>query len=655
MEAGSPEDDVYEELGGRMTPHLQGGGHRPKTPTPLGQPGAGGGGHDPPITDPTPTPGPGRRLYKSTRDNKPLHPVGSAKKLAARRQEERGAGAGRGAGGGQGEGGVTMRKGKVAGRGKQVNGGGPRATPGPGRVPGDGDSFAVSDRASHSDNGRGDASNFSHEGDRTTTRGGGQVLLLSESRTHPVITNAPPEVPSRRASRGEGAPTGVTHRTGKPLPKGAPEVTQGHLNTSREEEGGRREEEEGSGEGVSVGKLQVVKEDKGHRRLGGAAVKAIPSWTYWQEGPWAEGFPDETLTMDVTDISPGFAIRKMALLYENGQYGECTALVRRLSPITLKTIVPELPVELLVESLPHSVPVLEALYSRFYQADPAHFPAQYLLPERVVSGLVRWIATMEGPQSTTNTYYTNYESIIPYAQSIIRTISLVQPAVRRKLRQRRRGLVDCAESLGDHGLVDTSDSKLMNLHDALKIEFNKMIQQLKGAIMKLETVSFSQRLPIRTSLSKGGAPSGASHQRLLQLTHTEVQERLIKNKSLLNVVEPAMSNSYLAGLIQTLEGRIDADKGILFHFAELRRDMIELPQHALIAPLFQQYAHAYSRVLDVILAVTDPSDTNGYHSNDDEGEGPSKRSLSGSQNSGKVLFFFSFEGNQDVFFCYHVI
>ncbi len=76
----------------------------------------------------------------------------------------------------------------------------------------------------------------------------------------------------------------------------------------------------------------------------------------------------------------------------------------------------------------------------------------------------------------------------------------------------------------------------------------------------------------------------------------DVQERLIKNKTLYNVVEPALSNKYLAGLVATLDRRIQLDKQVLFHFTELRKEVGDLPQNTVVSSMFLSYRDAYSRV-----------------------------------------------------------
>ena len=51
------------------------------------------------------------------------------------------------------------------------------------------------------------------------------------------------------------------------------------------------------------------------------------------------------------------------------------------------------------------------------------------------------------------------------------------------------------------------------------------------------------------------------------------QERLIKNKSLLNVVEPTLENTPLEVLLGILQQRIELDKECLFQFTQIKKDM----------------------------------------------------------------------------------
>ena len=86
----------------------------------------------------------------------------------------------------------------------------------------------------------------------------------------------------------------------------------------------------------------------------------------WRSVRWAEAYPDECLTMNAVDLTPTFALRKLAVLFDSGKVGECAALVRRLNAITLESILGQLPVDLLHDALPSSLPVLEAIYVKVW-------------------------------------------------------------------------------------------------------------------------------------------------------------------------------------------------------------------------------------------------------------------------------------------------
>lgn len=133
--------------------------------------------------------------------------------------------------------------------------------------------------------------------------------------------------------------------------------------------------------------------------------------------------------------------------------------------------------------------------------------------------------------------------------------------------------------MGHHGLVGTSNDALMNLHEALKLEFERVIQQYKGAIAKIDELSLTKCIkdggPITRSLSQGPAPTFSSHQRLLSLKQEEIQDRLNKNRALLCALEPCFrTNHSLQILLAILQKRIDYDKETLFQFGQLSREYV---------------------------------------------------------------------------------
>ena len=190
-----------------------------------------------------------------------------------------------------------------------------------------------------------------------------------------------------------------------------------------------------------------------------------------------------------------------------------------------------------------------------------------------------------------------------------------EPRVKRIIFERRKALTKAIEGLGQHGLVGTNDEddySLLHLHDALRLQFDRVHKSYTEALTKLETLCLtsnsnnsssdiiSANLPkiingagklllkknqngTTLESSKSGTPSGGlsgiggppiaqSHQRQLSLRAFEIQERLIKNKSLLNAVEPVLENQCLEVLLGILQRRIELDKEVLFQFTQLRKE-----------------------------------------------------------------------------------
>lgn len=177
----------------------------------------------------------------------------------------------------------------------------------------------------------------------------------------------------------------------------------------------------------------------------------------------------------------------------------------------------------------------------------------------------------------------------------MQVILLSEPRVKKQLDAKKKGIDKAIDGLGHHGLVGTSDNKLMNLHDALKLEFGRVVQQFKSALQKLEELSLAAPgAPVSRSVSKGPAPCKASHQRQLSLRQEELQERLIKNKTLLTAVEPCLlTNQALQILLGILQQRIEYDKEAIFQFTQLRKQYSPISAaHALPARFGANHGNA---------------------------------------------------------------
>jgi len=178
-------------------------------------------------------------------------------------------------------------------------------------------------------------------------------------------------------------------------------------------------------------------------------------------------------------------------------------------------------------------------------------------------------------------------------KKLLKVIVLSNNKVRKVVRVRKQALDKAIEGLGQHGLVSTTDQSLINLHDALRLEFQRVLDTYKEALLKLEELS----LATGHHKKAPATPIEASHQRQLALRQLEIQERLIKNKTLLNVVEPILGNHYLSVLLGILQRRVECDKDALFQFTQLRKEAANsFDAAAIVAPILMRFSYGCEQV-----------------------------------------------------------
>ena len=300
-------------------------------------------------------------------------------------------------------------------------------------------------------------------------------------------------------------------------------------------------------------------------------------------------------------------MQKILMLSENKQFRESANFINRLSGNTFGIIVHDLPVDLLIESMPQSLPMIESLYAKVFLSTGdgilTRNSLQFLRPDSVVMQMVKYFANQQDGGSApvpaaANCWRMDYcGPFISSCKKLLRVIVLSEPKIRKNLVQKRKALDKAIEGLGQHGLVGTSDENLMNLHDALQVEFHRVVQSYKVALSKLEELDLAHKKVVGRTVSNGPAPISASHQRQLSLKQNEIQERLIKNKTLLNVVEPTLTNHSLDLFLGILQRRIELDKDVLFQYAQMRKE--SKPTEAgniVIAPVLMKYSHGCQQV-----------------------------------------------------------
>ena len=107
------------------------------------------------------------------------------------------------------------------------------------------------------------------------------------------------------------------------------------------------------------------------------------------------------------------------------------------------------------------------------------------------------------------------------------------------------------------------------------------------------------------------APIAQSHQRQLSLKAQEIQERLIKNKTLLNVIEPTLENTSLEVLLGILQQRIELDKECLFQFTQVKKESHLAKTEQSVAPILMRYQRGCQQVSPLyFLFILEPDHQN---------------------------------------------
>ncbi|KAL5284312.1 hypothetical protein ACFFRR_006537 [Megaselia abdita] len=279
--------------------------------------------------------------------------------------------------------------------------------------------------------------------------------------------------------------------------------------------------------------------------------------------------------------SPRHVLRRLMLLSEGRQYREAAGVVGRLGPSVLRSVISELPIDLLLEALPHSVYLLESFYSRLNTVNPV--PKPDVPTEAVMWQLVRLFAN---PHES---------GLRQRCSKLSQALGRFEPSLKVTLRERRKSLDNTVQGLGRHGLTADQNGQLICLHIALKSELQRHIEVYKQAVHKLEELS---------ALTINQNPALSSHQRLLGISYADIQQRLIDNKTLLTILDkPALKQLPL--LIENLTQRVQNDKEVLCAVGQIKRTD---PQANFEKRPAAGLLMNFSRGCDVILNLMGPDD-----------------------------------------------
>ncbi|CAG9819262.1 unnamed protein product [Phaedon cochleariae] len=301
--------------------------------------------------------------------------------------------------------------------------------------------------------------------------------------------------------------------------------------------------------------------------------------------------------------SPRLVLRRVVVLSEGRQFREAAAALQKLGPGAVAAVAGELPLDLLADGLPHSAQLLETLFNKLIAAGQR----SVLDAEQVVWQLVKLLASHDDPTLKTK------------VARLARALLEYHPEFQALISTRKKDLEQAVQGLGCHGLTPDVTG-LTHLHAAIKTELSRHIDSYKSALHRLDELGLPS--------TDNKKPVDASHQRLLGLRLSEVQQRLIDNKTLLTILDkPALKQ--LDSLVETLATRVQSDKEALFCVSQLKRLQQVGREDVPVAAILMSFSKGCSALLDLMQIPHSPchSDT-GYHSGAEQDQDVGKDAVS---------------------------
>lgn len=315
---------------------------------------------------------------------------------------------------------------------------------------------------------------------------------------------------------------------------------------------------------------------------------------------------DETLASSPSTV---MILHKIKLLFESNKFDDCALMIKRLSSSVLEAILSELPIVDFIDAIPQSLVILDALCSKASILGPSCPLATHLRPKLLVTYIVRWVSGLkDGPErnGAPQKSFDHYRSVL---RRLFTILTLIQPNLKDELLARQATLEKCQQGLSQHGPVSSplDPTKMTTIHDALKNACIQTIQSMKTVLHKLDDIGPSHTNRIRVPVQRDSVPATASHQRLVQVTLKEVENRLILNKTLLDAVEASATSvcGSFDEMLGSLRRRIESDKEVLFSLTELRR---EIPGRSValgcpVMPQIQQLVQGHLVVIELLEEV----------------------------------------------------
>ena len=158
-------------------------------------------------------------------------------------------------------------------------------------------------------------------------------------------------------------------------------------------------------------------------------------------------------SLTIADMSPKLALQRILALYQRGDHREAAAFIRRLTYATFRQLVDDLPMGTFVEtSMPHSLPILEAIYAKLYlNQGEGNRIALNLIPEKysaenIVWQIVKYFASQD--DDCPPSQQPRWEMCGPWVSTCKRLLNVLltaEPRMKRVVAERRKALTKAIE------------------------------------------------------------------------------------------------------------------------------------------------------------------------------------------------------------------
>ena len=305
------------------------------------------------------------------------------------------------------------------------------------------------------------------------------------------------------------------------------------------------------------------------------------------------------------------ALRRLDETLENRKYVQLVSYIHDIADETLTEILESLPYRNLVKGMPETIVAVDALFSRIDRLKSAS-NSKVEFPKSVCDELaVQMSVLLEMGENEPDMFAQE----IHVSRQTLTVIIRHYPELRAKLDTRCKQMTLLVDSLAQHVRIG-AEAHAPTLKEAIVEEVNKTLKDLKTSSDKLESFSVgdkinrpgSSRSLGRRKTNKSSSSSSSSlsvesgeeaPQDDMAVSQRHIQDRLIRNQTLMSMVKPVNRRGNLPALIDMLDERLRNDKDVLAMMSQIKAEVeyMGVSMDEPVGPVILRHVHAFGLLL----------------------------------------------------------